>query len=71
MESRDAKDGRYQRLRRRHVYLHRLAGDDVFATKIETQPKAPFIMVSWLSEFADAVEGCASKNDVLIQSNTV
>lgn len=46
MESRDAKDGRYQRLRRRHVYLHRLAGDDVFATKIESQPKAPFIMVS-------------------------
>ena len=46
MEPRDAKDGRYQRLRRRHVYLHRLAGDDVFATKIESQPKAPFIMVS-------------------------
>ncbi len=48
MEPRDAKDGRYQRLRRRHIYLRRLAGDDVFATKIESQPKAPFIMVSCL-----------------------
>lgn len=47
----EKQDGRYQRLRRRHVYLHRLAGDDVFATKIESQPKAPFIMDSWLHLF--------------------
>ena len=41
----DEKDGRYKRLQRRHIYLHRLAGDDIFAAKVEAQPKAPMRMV--------------------------
>ncbi|CAJ1452179.1 unnamed protein product [Effrenium voratum] len=45
MDGHDAKDGRYQRVRRRHIYLHRLAGDDALAAKIENQSKAPFRMV--------------------------
>lgn len=48
----DEKDGRYKRLQRRHIYLHRLAGDDIFAAKVEAQPKAPMRMVLRFAVYA-------------------
>ena len=56
----DEKDGRYKRLQRRHIYLHRLAGDDIFAAKVEAQPKAPMRMVPQHERFRQFKQFCVS-----------